>query len=78
MAEVPHPVKVHKPRCEDCDTVVDVQVVSRPGGVGHAWLCPSCQLLRADPEAARSQHPPGLPSTWRLRRRPQQERLFDE
>jgi hypothetical protein len=68
---------VRKPFCHDCGAG-SPNVVSLPGG-GSIWLCGSCEVLRNDPEAAKVNHPPGLPATWPQRGRrgkPQKETLF--
>jgi len=68
--------RAKKPFCADCKTTTGVHVVAQ--GQGSVWLCGSCEVLRADPNARRTEHPPGLPVTWPRRRtkQPQKEQLF--
>jgi len=67
--------RVRKPFCADCGSA-RCHVVSREGGA-MIWLCGSCETLRNDPEAKRTEHPPGLPQTWpKGRGKPQKETLF--
>ncbi len=61
------------PFCADCGSH-DAHVVGNSSG-GHLWLCGSCELLRANPDARLATNPPGLPSTWPGRGK-QKERLF--
>lgn len=68
--------RARRPFCADCGGG-DCHVVTQ--GQGNIWLCGSCELLRADPDAPKRKHPPGLPSTWATRSKiKQKESLFDD
>lgn len=64
------------PKCENCGSGEPHVVLRVPGdpGQGHAWLCGSCELERAEPWQAKGSMP-GLPSTKAGRL--QKEKLFD-
>ena len=79
------------PFCHDCGsadchvvgyegiaTITDVNGVKTPrGSIYNVWLCGSCEMLRANPEAKRMTHPPGLPGSWPSRAKvKQKEKLF--
>lgn len=59
------------PKCRDCGKTTR-RVVSNGSG-GHLWLCESCELLRAKPDAPRAVKMP-----HERRARPlQSEKLFE-
>lgn len=65
-----------RPFCADCGGG-EVHVVT--AGYGNIWLCGSCEMLRANPDAPKVAVPPGLPVNWPKRGRPKQrESLFDD
>jgi len=66
--------RVKKPKCQDCGTAHCAVVAVKGGGL--LWLCGSCEMLRANPDAPRTKVPPGLPSTWKKKPKPQEDGLF--
>jgi hypothetical protein len=68
--------RARKPFCHDCGRA-DCHVTGNDQ-VGFLWLCGDCEMIRQNPDAPKAAVPPGLPATWRVRKRNQKETLFDQ